>query len=83
MTAIIQSFLSGSSLTMILAVFCCISIVLNAVGQGFQAFGKTAPGWIGTVSGYIGSIVHFINGNIPAPAPLPVPAAAPIAPPQA
>lgn len=54
--------------------FTIASLSLTFVASVFTALGKTAPGWIGTVSGYIASAVHFMNGNVAAATAPAVPA---------
>lgn len=43
--------------------FTLASITLKAIGDGFQALGKQAPSWVGSALGWIGTVVHFINGK--------------------
>jgi hypothetical protein len=63
------SYLSAHGMGLALLSFTIISIALGAVAQIFVALGKQTPGWIGTAISWVGTILHYLNGNISAPTP--------------
>ncbi len=44
--------------------FTLSSISLTAVAAGFVALGKVAPPWISDALGFVGRVLHFLNGNV-------------------
>jgi len=65
--AFLQNLLSQHTLIVAGACFTLVSYILSGVATALQAIGDQVPGWLGTVSGWAGSAVHFINGFIVPP----------------
>ncbi len=57
-----------SHMVLVVPIFVLISAILSALAAFFVAIGDKAPSWIGTALGWIGTILHVLNGNVKAAA---------------
>lgn len=62
----LQSLLSSHSLAVVVGLFTLVSLLLSGVATYLTSIGDQVPGILGTVSSALGSIVHFLNGNVTA-----------------
>jgi hypothetical protein len=60
----IFSWIQAHGVAFAVPVFTLASIGINAIAEGFRVLGKNAPSWLGSVSTFVGNVLHFINGNV-------------------
>lgn len=75
MSDLILAFLNSHGLAtiipLVVMIFSVLSLALTFLASLFVIIGKKAPGWIGTASGWVGQVLHFLNGNVAAAKSLP------------
>jgi hypothetical protein len=66
----LATILSAHNVGIAILAFTILSHVLTFISQILKDLGKSQPSFIAQVLGYIGSILGFLNGYLPAPAPV-------------
>lgn len=46
--------------------FALVSSMLTAIATFLTSIGDSVPSWLSTVLGFLGNVVHLINGSTPA-----------------
>ena len=58
----ILSFINGHTIVVASALFVALSHILSAVADYLTSIGDKVPGWLGSLSSVLSSIVGFLNG---------------------